>query len=164
MRASWLALLLLLVAAASAQAAVAAAAAAESAEVHLRNGFFDPLLVGIYAGDTITFTDQDDRPHTVTSAWDDGKAFHVVLIPGQSVPIRFQQAGTYPIRCLPHSTMDASGMHGMVTSVKVASAGAPTVAGRALPVRDLLVAGASVAMIVSVLVVSKGLPRRKARS
>lgn len=96
------------------------AAQAAQLEVAARNGVFDPERIEVQAGDTVLFVNRDDRPHTVTSAWDDGKALNVVLKPGQSVPVVFNEAGSYSIRCMPHSTLEGSEAQGMVIAVEVA--------------------------------------------
>src|SRR5581483_792033 len=115
MRAAWLWLVLAFVLAAP-------PAQAQEQTVHLRNGFFEPSSVSVGEHERIVFVNDDDRAHTVTSSWDDGKAISVVLLPGQSVPVTFSHAGDYPIRCMPHSTHDASGDHGMVVAVHVTGA------------------------------------------
>jgi hypothetical protein len=70
-------------------------------------------------------------PHTVTSAWDDGATFNRVLRPHESVSIVFQQAGTYSIRCVPHSAKSSDGAwSGMTTTVHVASAASAPASSR----------------------------------
>lgn len=94
-------------------------------EVHLKNGFFSPSSLAVAENQRVLFVNDDDRPHTVTSSWDEGKAVNVVLLPGQAVPVTFAHAGTYPLRCVPHSTHDASGDKGMIVSIDVQGAAAP---------------------------------------
>lgn len=117
-----LVLLLLLLAAPQAGAA--------QREVSLGNGIFVPDAIQIEAGDTILFVNDDDRAHTVTSVWDDGASLHVILKPGQSVPVVFHEAGTYAIRCLPHSTVDHAGAHGMAMTLEVQGAAAEEASSR----------------------------------
>ena len=107
---------------------------AQAAEVEVRalGGAFEPSRVQARAGDAVLFVNADDRAHTVTSAWDDGASLHAVLKPGQSVRVTFAQAGTYPVRCVPHSTTDIDGAHGMVVTVDVAGAAAQSAVPRVL--------------------------------
>jgi len=96
--------------------------AAQAAEVRLVSGAYQPGVVHARVGETVTFANGDDMPHTVTSAWDDGKSFSRVLQPGQSVAVVFQQPGVYVVRCVPHSTKSGEGYQGMVATVEVAPA------------------------------------------
>jgi plastocyanin len=67
---------------------------------------FDPAVVEIKAGDTVTWTNNDNFTHTVKV---DGMEDHKVGR-GDSVAIRFDQAGTYRYVCTLHS----HDMHGTV--------------------------------------------------
>jgi plastocyanin len=67
---------------------------------------FDPTVVEIKAGDTVTWTNNDNFTHTVKV---DGMEDHKVGR-GDSVSIRFDQAGTYRYVCTLHS----HDMHGTV--------------------------------------------------
>jgi hypothetical protein len=88
-------------------------------------GAYQPSSLDVQPGETVTFTNDDDAPHTVTSAWDDGATFNRVLRPHESVDIVFQQAGTYVVRCLPHSSRgDDGGYGGMVATLRVVPASA----------------------------------------
>lgn len=60
---------------------------------------FDPDVVRIKAGETVTWTNNDNFTHTVRV---DGQADHKVGR-GDSVSIRFPKAGTYHYECTLHS-------------------------------------------------------------
>ncbi|MEA3200800.1 MAG: hypothetical protein QOE90_2228 [Thermoplasmata archaeon] len=93
-------------------------------EVRLAGGAYAPHDVQARAGDAIRFVNADDVPHTVTSAWDGGATVDKVLRPGESVTLVFDEAGTYTLRCLPHSAAQPDGSYqGMVATVHVAAAG-----------------------------------------
>lgn len=112
---AWLAIVLVLLAA-------PLAGASGPAEIRAGDGVFAPSLVHVETREPVLFTNADDRPHTVTSVWDDGKSVNVVLRPGQSLRVTFEQPGTYVLRCTPHSTVDGGAAHGMVATVEVAGA------------------------------------------
>lgn len=67
---------------------------------------FDPAVVEIDAGDTVTWTNDDNFTHTVQV---EGQADHKVD-KGGSVSIRFDKPGTYEYVCTLHSR----DMHGTV--------------------------------------------------
>jgi len=67
---------------------------------------FDPKVIEIKAGDTVTWTNNDNFTHTVKV---DGQSDHKVGR-GDSVSIKFDKAGTYHYVCTLHS----HDMHGTV--------------------------------------------------
>jgi plastocyanin len=67
---------------------------------------FDPKAIEIKAGETVTWTNNDNFTHTVRI---DGQDDHKVGR-GESVSIEFAKAGTYPYVCTLHS----HDMHGTV--------------------------------------------------
>jgi plastocyanin len=67
---------------------------------------FDPKVIEISAGDTVTWTNNDNFTHTVKV---DGQSDHKVGR-GDSVSIRFEKPGTYEYVCTLHS----HDMHGKV--------------------------------------------------
>jgi plastocyanin len=67
---------------------------------------FDPATIRIKAGDTVTWTNNDNFTHTVKV---DGEPDHKVGR-GDSVSITFDTAGTYDYECTLHS----HDMHGTV--------------------------------------------------
>lgn len=64
---------------------------------------FDPSEIHVKAGSTITWTNTDDTPHTVTA--DDGSFESGFISPGQSWSHTFSKRGTYSYHCTPHPTM-----------------------------------------------------------
>lgn len=74
--------------------------------VQVANMAFAPATLTIAAGDTVTWTNGDDRRHTVTSndgAFDSGN-----LDQGGSFSFTFTQPGTYTYRCDYHPEMQAT--------------------------------------------------------
>jgi plastocyanin len=81
-------------------------AAAASQQVQIANSAFGPSALTVQVGDTVTWTNADDRPHTVTS---DGGAFDSGnLDEGASFSFTFTAAGTYTYRCQYHPEMVAT--------------------------------------------------------
>src|SRR3954471_15547550 len=68
--------------------------------VAIPGDYFDPADAAIGSGDAITFTNEDDEAHTVTS--DDGQFDSGLLNPGDSVTVRFEGAGTLTYYCTIH--------------------------------------------------------------
>jgi plastocyanin len=60
---------------------------------------FDPKVIEIEAGDTVTWTNEDNFTHTVQV---DGQEDHKVE-QGESVEITFDEPGTYDYVCTLHS-------------------------------------------------------------
>lgn len=88
--------------AAAATAAPDPARAAQHA-VDITDFAFAPGVITVSVGDTVTWTNGDDAPHTVTSvdgAFDSGR-----LDPGDSWSMKVTQAGTFEYRCDFHSEM-----------------------------------------------------------
>jgi plastocyanin len=72
------------------------------------NDAFDPNPVQTKAGGTVTWTNDDSTPHTVTSGQDskpDGKFDSGILDQGKSFSFTFEQAGEYPYFCTLHPNM-----------------------------------------------------------
>jgi plastocyanin len=76
---------------------------------------FSPNPVNVKVGDTVTWTNDDTQPHTVTSgdgktAKPDGKFnsspnFQPLLTPKQTFTVKFNQTGDYPYFCMLHPNM-----------------------------------------------------------
>ena len=119
-------LLTLAVAALAAVAPVLAFAAASPARaadhtVAVLDGSFSPATLTVTAGDTVTWTNEDDSPHTVTSAtFDSGN-----LEAGATFAFTFTEPGTYAYICSYHDEMQAT------IVVEPASAPAPAAPTRA---------------------------------
>ncbi|HME73911.1 MAG TPA: cupredoxin family copper-binding protein [Myxococcota bacterium] len=94
---------LLLVAAFAGAALPARAASTAPAEVHISNFTFDPPTLAVPVGATVTWVNQDDEPHTVTSAG--GGFTSPALDTDESFSFRFDAPGTYVYRCAIHPQM-----------------------------------------------------------
>ncbi len=76
------------------------AAADSTVAVDIAGYAFMPADLTVVTGTTMTWTNQDSFPHTVTSdagGWDSG-----ILFQGQSYAVTFATPGTYPIYCAFH--------------------------------------------------------------
>lgn len=91
-------------------AGVQPAAAAEVA-VAATNFEFTPREVQVAEGDTITWTNTDPEPHTVTA--DDG-SFSLVVDPGESVSRDFNSEAEIPYYCKLHGGPGGNGMAGTI--------------------------------------------------
>ncbi|HEU5434441.1 MAG TPA: cupredoxin family copper-binding protein [Thermomicrobiales bacterium] len=84
----------------------AASTPAAGASVTIANFAFDPAEITVPVGTTVTWTNQDDVPHTVTS--DDKKTFGSAgLDTGDTFQFRFTKPGTYGYFCSIHPMMTA---------------------------------------------------------
>ncbi|MGH2560746.1 MAG: cupredoxin domain-containing protein [Thermomicrobiales bacterium] len=81
-------------------------AAAEEAAVNIADFAFDPGSIEIAAGATVTWTNNDTAPHTVTA--DDGSFDSGTLEPGDTFSWTFEQAGSVAYHCAIHPEMTAS--------------------------------------------------------
>jgi len=74
-----------------------------TAEVKVDNFSFGPVTLTVAAGTTVTWTNQDDIPHTVVST---EKVFKSkVLDTDEKFSYTFAKAGTYPYFCSIHPKM-----------------------------------------------------------
>jgi plastocyanin len=74
--------------------------------VTIDNFAFGVPTVTVAPGDTVTWINHDDEPHTVVS--DDGKTFRSkALDTGERFSFTFMQAGTYGYFCSVHPHMTA---------------------------------------------------------
>lgn len=67
---------------------------------------FDPVVLEVPVGATVTWENQDTAPHTATSDtgnWDTGK-----LTKSQKNSVKFDDAGTFEYYCLYHPHMKAT--------------------------------------------------------
>jgi plastocyanin len=89
--------------------------AAAASSVTIKNFAFAPASVTVNTGDTVTWTNQDDAPHTATGS---GGSFNTgTLAKGKSASHTFSSAGSFSYICAIHPNM-----HGTVV-VKGASSG-----------------------------------------
>ncbi len=95
--------LLLVAGAAISLPAHAAAAPARTQAVQIRNFAFVPAVVNVTVGTTVTWTNADEDPHTVTAT---GKAFHsAALDTGGKFSFTFTRAGEFAYFCSLHPHM-----------------------------------------------------------
>jgi plastocyanin len=97
----------LLVLAAGATVSSPIRAQGETAVVEAADGnVFEPATITINVGDTVTWRNIDDVPHTSTSddgVWDSG-----ALAAGEEFSFTFEEAGTYPYFCEFHPGMEGT--------------------------------------------------------
>ena len=74
---------------------------------------YQPNPIQVSVGNTVTWTNNDSQPHTVTSGsngqpdnkFNSSPNFSPLLNPGQTFSFTFTQAGTYPYFCMLHPNM-----------------------------------------------------------
>ena len=102
------------------------AAAGEVTEVAIRDFAFSPAAFNVTAGTTVTWTNFDAAPHTVTSVAGPVAISSPQLARGQSWSFTFDVPGTYRYYCAVHPDMTAS--------VLVTPRAAPTAVPTSVPV------------------------------
>jgi plastocyanin len=75
-------------------------------QVSIQDFFFSPANVSVPAGTTVTWVNEGNVPHTVTS--DDGQFDSGVLMPGDSYTVMFKGQGTITYHCAIHPSMTGS--------------------------------------------------------
>jgi plastocyanin len=87
----------------------AGSAAAQSPQsVTVQTFQFKPTPMEVAAGSKVTFTNQDDITHTVTSGTPesrDGKFSHQLVGKGATATVELNQRGVYPYFCERHRSM-----------------------------------------------------------
>jgi plastocyanin len=74
---------------------------------------YQPNPIQVSVGNTVTWTNNDSQPHTVTSGsngqpdnkFNSSPNFSPLLNPGQTFSFTFTQAGSYPYFCMLHPNM-----------------------------------------------------------
>jgi plastocyanin len=133
---------LILVAGAAFQGAVPAAAGGGGCHGPVRDGrgvradivnfCFDPAMIRVAPGQTVTWTNRDQADHTVTGV---GGSFgnYESIQPGASVTFKFSRDGLYPFFCMLHPGMVGVVVVGAGTGLGAAeSSGVPAVTRAAL--------------------------------
>lgn len=77
-----------------------------SAAVTIGNFAFSPATLTIHKGATVTWTNNDGVPHTVTG--DNGGPTSSALGQGQSYSYTFNTVGSFPYHCSIHPSMKAT--------------------------------------------------------
>jgi plastocyanin len=93
------------VAACAVLCAVTSSAWAKEHKVSIQNVKYDPKEIRIKKGDTVTWTNGDDRDHTVTA--DDGSFASKNLGNGNTFSHKFPKAGKFKYHCEYHPRMKA---------------------------------------------------------
>lgn len=81
----------------------------ETTDVTMVNTQFDPRNIRVSAGATVTWTNQDGAPHTVTNASDNWSFDREVGADG-SAQFTFEESDVYDAYCRFHGAADLSGM------------------------------------------------------
>jgi plastocyanin len=122
-----------LVSATGALLTLAAPAVAATHQVQIADSAFGTATLTVRVGDTVTWNNADDRPHTVTSqdgAFDSGN-----LDEGASFSFTFSEAGTYAYLCEYHpdmrGTIIVEPASSATTAPAAASSPSPAAAGGA---------------------------------
>jgi plastocyanin len=92
---------------------LATAGTALAAGVTMVDDDFSPGSVSIGAGESVTFTNNGDSPHTATA--DDGSFDTGTVESGSSATVAFDSPGTYRYYCQFHGGPGGSGMSGVIT-------------------------------------------------
>src|SRR3954471_2097110 len=74
--------------------------------VSIKNSRFTPARVSVKKGDTVVWTNNDDRDHTVVA--DDGSFSSGTIKPDKSYQYTFRKAGTFGYACKLHPRMKGS--------------------------------------------------------
>lgn len=73
--------------------------------VNIKEFAFGPESITVKVGTTVTWTNQDQDPHTVTSQHDDGPLKSATLNTGDTYRYTFTKAGSYDYLCTIHPFM-----------------------------------------------------------
>src|SRR5437016_1356332 len=84
---------------------VAGPATAQSTAVTIEHSMYMPSDATVTVGDTLTWTNLDDAPHTVTSSSGPAQLDSPQLEKGQSWSFTFASAGEYTYYCAVHPDM-----------------------------------------------------------
>ncbi len=88
------------------------AGVALAANVNVVDDAFQPASTAVAAGESVTFTNSGESPHTATA--DDGSFDTGTIDPGASATVTFDTPGRYPYFCRFHGDPGGSGMAGVV--------------------------------------------------
>ncbi len=91
--------------------------------IMIRDGAFEPARINVRAGDTVRWTNDGTKVHTVTA--DDGSFDSGNLEPGKTFSHKFDKEGTVNYHCKPHKDQ----MKGSVVVGPAAGGSVPGVPG-----------------------------------
>ncbi len=78
----------------------------DATAVSIKNYMFDPMVIKVKAGTSVTWTNKDSVQHNVVADTASSDAPKGPLIgKGQTYSFKFNKAGTYSFHCMPHSYM-----------------------------------------------------------
>ncbi len=77
-----------------------------AAAVAITNFAFNPATITVKVGTTVTWTNNDSAPHTITA--DDGSFNSGDIGQGKTYSHTFSSAGTFPYHCTVHPFMKAT--------------------------------------------------------
>ncbi|GGU47289.1 cupredoxin domain-containing protein [Streptomyces violascens] len=83
-------------------------APAATAQVAIANFAFSPATLNISRGTTVTWTNQDSDPHTVTSTDSGGPLNSPMLSQSDTYSFTFNSAGTFSYICTVHPAMQGT--------------------------------------------------------
>ena len=83
--------------------ALAASPAFADETVTIKNFDFAPMMLSVKAGETVTWRNDDEEPHTVVSA--DGLFRSAAIDGGEHFSFKFDKPGTYKYVCTIHPRM-----------------------------------------------------------
>ena len=99
--------------------------------VSIEDFYFEPSGAAIQPGDTITWTNNGNHPHTVTA--DDGSFDSGTLQPGKSFSHTFWNPATVPYHCSIHPLMTGSVSVGQSDGGTVPSTAQPSMPAAPMP-------------------------------
>lgn len=108
---------------------------------------FRPRDLEVEAGTTVTWTNDGDTDHTVTSSEDDFDSSGS-LDPGDSFSVTFEGEGEFPYYCEFHGSADGEGMAGSITVVAAATQASPDPSPTTAPDEDLPQTGPEIAAFI----------------
>lgn len=79
-----------------------------SVTVAIQDFAFSPATLKVKKGSTVTWTNKDSAPHTVTATGTSGGPSSKTLQNGDSYSFTFDQVGTFAYHCSFHSSMTAT--------------------------------------------------------
>jgi len=81
----------------------------ETSDVSMTGSQFQPRNIHVDAGTTVTWTNEDSRAHTVTSASDNWSK-DTTVAPGEETTHTFADDGVYDVYCTYHGSAELTGM------------------------------------------------------